>query len=110
MPSNRSTAASTTSATSAPYFCAICTVSTSSSSWLISLSFVNPHAAESPFQRMHRAAHTTDQFFVARLFLQLQPGVVDHLQHVRGALKEERAEFCSPILGQKTQAVTSIRL
>jgi hypothetical protein len=53
-----------------------------------------------PFQRVHSAADTPDEFLVCRVPLHMEAGIVDDLEQFRGALKEKRAELCSPIFGQ----------
>ena len=62
------------------------------------------------FQCVDGAANAANELLVSRAVLELQTGVVDGLQQFRGTLEKERAEFRSPILGQKGQAATSIRL
>ena len=61
-------------------------------------------------QCVDRATHTPDQFFVSGSSLELQPGVVDHLEQLSRALKKEGAEFRTTILGEQAQGATSSRL
>jgi hypothetical protein len=56
------------------------------------------------------ATDAANELLVSRAVLELQAGVVDGLQQFRGTLEKEHAEFRSPILRQKGQAATSIRL
>jgi hypothetical protein len=59
---------------------------------------------------MHSAAHTTDEILVRRALFELEPGVVDDLEKLRGTLKKQCAKLRSAILGDKAHGFTSRRL
>ena len=62
------------------------------------------------FKGMNGAAHTAEEFLVGGMLFEAQTGFVDGLEKLRRALKEERAQLRTPILGQKAQTFTSRRL
>ncbi len=61
------------------------------------------------FERVHGPAHLAQQLLVFGMLLQLQALVVEILQQLRGALKEELAEFGGAVVGKEAHTVTSIR-
>src|SRR5258707_7459742 len=58
---------------------------------------------------MHRAAHAANYFFVRRIGLKIEPGLVERLQQLVGAFEEERAQLRVAIVGEQTHAFTSSR-
>src|SRR5262249_8987158 len=61
------------------------------------------------FQGVHRAPHLAKKLFILRMLLQLQALVIEGLQQLRSALKEELAELGSAVIWKEAQTVTSSR-
>jgi len=61
-------------------------------------------------ERVDGAADAANEFLVRWTLFELQTGIVDGLEKISGALKEESAKLRTPLVGKKTQEFTSRRL
>src|ERR1700730_3966932 len=60
-------------------------------------------------ERMHRAAHAADHFFVRRVRFEIEPRFIERLQQLTGALEKKRAQLRIAIFGKAAHVFASSR-